>query len=87
MQLRVFVTSLTIIVATATPVLAAEFWVSQDPETKDCKIVETMPDGNTKVMIGATSYPTKDEAKAARKVAVKAGQCIKKDSAGAPSNP
>lgn len=41
MQLRVFVTSLTIIVATATPVLAAEFWVSQDPETKDCKIVET----------------------------------------------
>ena len=30
-------------------------------------------------MIGATSYPTKDEAKAARKVAVEAGQCIKKD--------
>jgi hypothetical protein len=30
MQLRVFVTSLTIIIATATPVLAAEFWVSQE---------------------------------------------------------
>ena len=59
MQLRVFVTSLTIIIATATPVLAAEFWVSQDPETKDCKIVETMPNGKTQVMIGATSYPTK----------------------------
>ena len=77
MQLRVFVTSLTIIIATATPVLAAEFWVSQDPETKHCKIVETMPEG--KVMIGATSYPTEDEAKAARRVAVEAGQCIKKE--------
>jgi vancomycin permeability regulator SanA len=77
MQLRVSVMSLTIIVATATPVLAAEFWVSQDPATKHCKIVEAMPDGKTQVMIGATSYPTKDEAKAAKKVALKAGQCIK----------
>ncbi len=78
MQLRAFVTSLTIIIGTATPVFAAEFWVSQDPQNKECKIVETMPDGKTQVMIGATSYPTKDEAKAARKVAVKAGECIKK---------
>jgi vancomycin permeability regulator SanA len=79
MQLRMFVISLTIIITTATPVLAAEFWVSQDPETKHCKIVETMPDGKTQVMIGATSYPTKDEAKAARKDAVRAGKCIKKE--------
>ena len=79
MQLRVFVTSLTIIIATATPVLAAEFWVSQDPETKHCKIVETMPDGKTQVMIGATSYPTKDEAKEARKDAGRAGKCRKSD--------
>lgn len=56
---RVFVTSLTILFATATPVLAAEFWVSQDPQTKGCKIVETMPDGKTMVMIGTTSYPSK----------------------------
>ena len=76
---RVFVTSLTILFATATPVLAAEFWVSQDPQTKKCKIVETMPDGKIHVLIGATSYPTKDEAKAARKVAVEAGQCVKKE--------
>jgi hypothetical protein len=39
-----------------------------------------MPDGKTSVVIGATSYPTKEEAKAARKVALKAGQCIKKQS-------
>ena len=71
-------TSLAIIFATAIPVFAAEYWVSQDPETKHCKIVETMPDGKTQVMIGATSYPTKDEAKAAKKVAREAGQCIKK---------
>jgi vancomycin permeability regulator SanA len=77
MKLRVFVTSLAIIFAAATPVLAAEYWVSQDPETKNCKIVETMPDGKTQVMIGATSYPTEEEAKAARRVALKAGQCIK----------
>jgi hypothetical protein len=82
MQLRVSVMSLTIIVATATPVLAAEFWVSQDPQTKHCKIVETMPDGKTQVMIGATSYPTEAEAKAARKVAVEAGQCIEKEKSG-----
>src|SRR5262245_4677403 len=82
MQLRVFVTSMAIITATVTPVLAAEFWVSQDPANKHCKIVETMPDGKTAVMIGATSYPTKDEAKAARKVAVEAGQCIKKEKEG-----
>jgi hypothetical protein len=79
MQFRVFVTSMTLIIATPNPVFAAEFWVSQDPATKHCKIVETMPDGKTAVMIGATSYPTKNEAKAARKVATEAGQCIKKE--------
>jgi hypothetical protein len=36
-----------------------------------------MPDGKTAVMIGATSYPTKADAKAAKKTAKAAGQCIK----------
>ena len=78
MQSRVFVTSLTIIMAT-TPAFAAEFWVSQDPATKHCKIVEAMPDGKNQVMIGATSYPTQDAAKAAKKDAMKAGQCKKNE--------
>jgi hypothetical protein len=82
MKLYAFVMSLTITAATATPVLAAEFWVSQDPTTKHCKIVETMPDGKTSVMIGATSYPTRDDAKAAKKVAMEAGDCIKKKKSG-----
>ena len=79
MQLRMFVASLAIIVATATPVLAAEYWVTQKPAAnKKCKVVETMPDGKTYVMIGATSYPTKEQAEAAMQVAIDAGQCTKK---------
>jgi hypothetical protein len=79
MQLRAFVTSLPIIIGAATPLLAAEYWVSQNPADKHCKIVETMPDGKTSVMIGATSYPTKDEAKEAKKAAWATGQCVKKE--------
>ena len=74
----VFVTSLMVLFATSTPVFAAEFWVSQDPTSKVCKIVEKMPDGKTEVMIGATSYPTKKEARAAKKVAQGAGVCTAK---------
>jgi hypothetical protein len=78
MRLRVLVTGLTIVITT-TSAFAAEFWVSQDPETKRCKVVEAMPDGKAQVMIGATSYPTKEDAKAAKKAATEAGQCVKKD--------
>ena len=60
MRRRVFATSLMTLFGAATPVVAAEFWISQDPETKTCNIDETMPDGKTLVMIGATSYPTKE---------------------------
>jgi hypothetical protein len=74
----VFLTGVMILFATSSPALAAEFWVSQDPTTKVCKIVEQMPDGKTKVMVGATSYPTKEEARAAKKVAQGAGVCTKK---------
>lgn len=76
MQRSVLIASLMFLVGAVSPALAAEFWVSQDPTTKHCKIVETMPDGATKVMIGASSYPTKDEAKAAKKAAQLAGVCI-----------
>ena len=55
---------------------ATEFWVAQDPATKKCKVVEEKPDGTTKIMIGTTSYATKDEAKAAKKAAQKGGMCL-----------
>jgi hypothetical protein len=67
--LLVFVTS---------PVLAAEFYVAQDPSTKECTIEETKPDGTTMIMIGKASYATKKEAKEARRAAA---ECPKKPAA------
>ncbi|MGA7373069.1 MAG: hypothetical protein WBE89_06080 [Methyloceanibacter sp.] len=48
------------------PAFAEEFWVAQDAATKNCAIVNQKPDGHTEIMIGTTSYATKEEAKAAR---------------------
>ena len=74
----VFLTSMMVLFATSSPVLAAEYWVSQDPTTKRCRVVEQMPDGKTKVMVGATSYPTPAAARAAKNVALGAGVCVGK---------
>lgn len=60
----------------ATPVLAAEFYVAQDPTTKKCKVVEEKPDGKSMVTIGAGAYATRDEAKAAKRAAA---ECPKKE--------
>ena len=49
------------------PALAAEYYVAQDPTTKKCKVVDVRPDGTTMIMVGTTSYATKEEAKAAKK--------------------
>jgi len=50
------------------PSLAAdEFYVAQDPVAKDCQIVKEKPDGKTLVMLGTSSYPSRDAAKAAKK--------------------
>lgn len=75
-RLAIVISSI-VLFATTSPVLAEEYWVSQDPSTKQCKIVDTMPDGKTKVMVGATSYPNKADARAAVGAALKAGVCIK----------
>jgi hypothetical protein len=75
-----FLVASIVLLAATSPALAEEWWVAQDPAAKTCKVVEEMPDGKTKVMIGATSYPTKDEAKAAKKVAQKSGVCVEVDS-------
>jgi hypothetical protein len=77
MQRVVFV-SLMVFIATSTPVLAAEFWLSQNPDTKKCRVVEIMPDGKETVIVGATSYPTAADARAAKWVALKAGVCVPK---------
>ena len=66
-----------VLITVATPALAAEYFVAQDPTTKKCKIVQEKPDGKTLAMIGTTSYATKEEAKAAKKAAA---ECPKKQS-------
>jgi hypothetical protein len=67
-----------VLIAMATPALAAEFYVAQDPESKRCKIVEEKPDGQSMIMIGTKAYATKEEAKAAKKAAA---ECPKKTNA------
>jgi hypothetical protein len=52
------------------PCLAAnEFYVAQDPTTKNCKIVTQKPDGTSLVMIGTSSYSKRGDAKAAKHAA------------------
>jgi hypothetical protein len=47
----------------------AEFYVAKDPTTNKCHISDKKPDGTTEIMVGAGSYATREEAKAARKTA------------------
>ena len=49
------------------PALAGEYYVAQDPTTKKCKVLDAKPDGTTMIMLGTSSYATKEEAKAAKK--------------------
>ena len=51
--------------AFATPALAEEWYVMQDPTTKKCDKTRKKPDGQSLVMVGTGSYATEDEAKAA----------------------
>ena len=67
-----------VLIAIATPALAEEFYVGQNPESKKCKVVTEKPDGQDMVMIGTEPYATKEEAKAAKKAA---SDCLKKESA------
>jgi hypothetical protein len=67
-----------VLIAIATPALAEEFYLGQDPESKRCKVVTEKPDGKSLIMIGTESYATKEDAKAAKKAAA---ECVKKESA------
>ena len=66
-----------VLIAIATPALAAEFYVGQDFKSKRCKVVTEKPDGQAMIMIGTESYATKEEAKAAKRAAA---ECPKKAS-------
>jgi hypothetical protein len=40
----------------------ADFYVVQEPTTKKCKVVETVPTDKTWVQVGPMSFKTRDEA-------------------------
>jgi hypothetical protein len=63
-------------VAFASPALAAEFYLVQTVADKTCSIEQKQPDGKTMVMVGTASYASKEDAKAAKKAAIAAGQCV-----------
>jgi hypothetical protein len=64
---RVLATLLIAIPVTAA-VAAEEFYVVQNPDTKNCKISNKKDDGKN-VMVGTSSYPTAEEAKKAKNAA------------------
>lgn len=67
-----------VLIAIATPALAAEFYLVKDPTTQKCSVVPQKPDGKTLVMVGTETYATKEEGKAAKK---DAAECQKKGAA------
>jgi hypothetical protein len=67
MKIRLLAASLMAFLFTAA-VAAEEFYVVQNPKTKNCKISNKKDDGEH-IMIGTSSYPTAEEAKAAQKAA------------------
>jgi hypothetical protein len=76
-MIRLPVVAITLLIFATNAVLAAEFYVGQDPSTKKCKIVKTKPDGKTLAMVGTSSYGTRDEAKTARKSAAECQKATK----------
>ena len=67
MKIRLLAASLMAFLFTAA-VAAEEFYVVQNPKTGNCKISNKKDDGQN-IMIGTSSYPTAEEAKAAQKAA------------------
>jgi hypothetical protein len=49
------------VTAVASPAFA-DFYVVQEPTTKKCKVVETVPTDKTWVQVGPMSFKTRDEA-------------------------
>ena len=72
---KFFLAAAVLLVLSSTSAWAAEFYLAKDPATGQCNIVTEKPDGTKMMMVGTQAYATRDEAKAAKKVAKKAGEC------------
>ena len=59
----------TLVLAIATPALAAEFYIVQDSATKRCTIMDKRPTSRTEVIVGENgkTYTTREEADTAMK--------------------
>jgi hypothetical protein len=55
----------TLVVAFATPALAAQYYVGQDVSTNKCQVVDQEPDGTTMKMVGSGAYKSEAEAESA----------------------
>ena len=53
------------VVALATPALAAQFYVAQDPATKQCQVMNQKPDGTSMKLVGSGAYKSEAEAEQA----------------------
>ena len=74
-----FFAAAAVLLALTSSAWAADYYLAKDPATGVCNIVQEKPDGTKLVMVGTSAYATKDEAKAAKKAAKKAGECKKPD--------
>jgi hypothetical protein len=74
--MKKYVVVAAMLTAFTAPVMAAEYYLVQDPTKKKCRIVETKPDSQTMVMVGTGPYATREDAIAAKKAAA---ECKKKD--------
>jgi hypothetical protein len=59
--MRKFVLSIAALAAMSAPAFAAEFYVVRDPDTKQCRVVETRPT-DTKIVVLGSAFTTRDEA-------------------------
>lgn len=53
------------VAALATPALAAQFYVAQDPATKQCQVMNQKPDGTSMKLVGSGAYKSEAEAEQA----------------------
>jgi hypothetical protein len=59
-------TTAVFVFALATPALAAgQFYVAQDPATKQCQVMNQKPDGTTMRQVGSGAYKSQAEAEQA----------------------
>jgi hypothetical protein len=63
--MRNYVFATAILVAFATPAVAAQFYVGRDASTNECHVMAQKPDGTTMQMVGSGAYKSATDAQRA----------------------